>query len=617
MCGIFAHIKNTSLTQQNLIDALTALSSINHRGPDGDGLILINSNTNSFQFINSGRCPNSINAKNINDVNPAEFNIILGHKRLSIFDLSDNGFQPMICKQTGNIIVFNGEIYNWKQIREELKNINYPFTSETDTEVILAAYKTWGEKCVERFNGMWAFVIYDAIKRNCFISRDRFGVKPLFYAQQNSEIILASEVKQYLHFKNLIGEYNLNLMKFYLEESIICFNNDTFFTNLFRFPVSSNCILSLKNLQLNFTKYYTLNTTKLNLSTNDAISEFRFLLNDAIKLRLAADVPVGVAISGGLDSSSILALAYEQLKIVNKSHLLNTFSVVARGEEGDESKHIDELLKHYNCKNNFVSILDEFSTNDLREHLFMHDYPAVTSSFYADYCLSKLIKSTNTTVVLNGQGADEVFAGYHHHFYKYAASLLSNLKYKLYKEELNSFVTVKGLNKEKVSKAIQSELKYWLKAKVGKSYKNFYDVKNRWLNSKNLSEQLYIDLFEYTIPNYLASNDRNTMAFSLESRHPFMDYRLIDFGFKLKDSLKIKNGFQKHIIREAMVELPDNIRWRKDKMGFTTPENKVLRTLQNENAVNKSILKDYGIDFKEDYKYYSLAIWFEKYKPNK
>ncbi len=615
MCGIFAHIKNSSLTHQNLVDALTALNSINHRGPDGDGLILINSTTNAIQFVNSSKCPSFINAKNINDVTVSDYNIILGHKRLSIFDLSDNGFQPMICKQTGNIIVFNGEIYNWKQIKEDLIKTNYHFTSETDTEVILAAYKTWGEKCVERFNGMWAFVIYDKIKKSCFISRDRFGVKPLFYAQNNSEILLASEVKQYLHIKNILGEYNINIMKFYLEESIICFNNDTFFTNLFRFPVSSYCIISNSNKQLNFTKYYSLSTAKQNLSNDDAIAEFRFLLNDAVKLRLAADVPVGIAISGGLDSSSILAFAYNQLKEVGKSNFLNTFSVADRGEAGDESQYIEELIKGYNCKNNFISILDKFSTNDLREHLFMHDYPAVSSSFYADYCLSKLVKSTNTTVILNGQGADEVFAGYHHHFYKYAANLLANLKYKLYKEELNAFVTVKGLNKSKVSKAISAEVKHWIKSRVGKAHKNFYDVKSRWLNSKNLSDQLFIDLFEYTIPNYLASNDRNTMAFSIESRHPFMDYRLIDFGFKLKDNLKIKNGYQKHIIREAMFELPDSIRWRKDKMGFTTPEAKVLKTLQNENNVNKSILKDYGIDFKEDYKHYSLAIWFEKYKP--
>ncbi len=614
MCGILVHIKKEGLNKQDINSALESLKIIDHRGPDGDGLILINSTNGDYRFINSGNVPRHIHCSDLNEQELGAYNILMGHKRLSIFDLSANGFQPMICKKTGNIIVYNGEIYNWKELRSELISKGYSFFSETDTELILAAYDYWGDKCFNKFNGMWALVIFDKVSGNVLISRDRFAVKPLFYSQLEGEILIASELKQYLVYRKHVRGYNIKLIEYFLKEGLINFNEETFFKGVFRFPSSETALLSIKDFKLRFTHYYTLNIEQVKISEQDAIEKFRFLLNDAVNLRLAADVPVGVAVSGGLDSSSIFALAYNQLKAAGKESYLNTFSVIAKNEEGDESQFIEALLKDYHCKKNYVSVVDDFSIGDLKQHLYMHDFPTVSASFYADYILSRLVKRCNTTVVLNGQGADEVFAGYHHHFYKYASTLFRQFKFKMYKEQVDSFNEIKGFDSSKVKAAVKSEVITQLKSLFGVHIKDSYGCAKRWIESKSLNEQMKIDFLEATIPNYLASNDRNTMTFSTESRHPFMDYRLVEFGFSLPDHLKINKGFQKVIIRKAMHELPDSIRWRKDKMGFTTPEKKLMKKITDENLIDKSLVEQIGIPFKEDFKYYSLAIWLEKYR---
>ncbi len=612
MCGILAYFKTSPLTQTDFENARKALTSIDHRGPDGEGLCVINTNTGEHKFIRTDKSLGI--GEELSSINLANYNLIFGHKRLSIFDLSTAGFQPMLCKRTGNILLFNGEIYNWFEIREELKQKGYSFQTQTDSEVILAAYDNWGEECLNHFNGMWAIIIYDKAKQTIFAARDRYAVKPLFYSQTNSAIIYASEMKQFLFYKASIGKYNIDLINYFLDEGLINFNAETFFTNVFRFPNAAYVVIGKRNFNLEFKKYYTLAVESTHLSYQEAVEKFTNLLNDAVKIRLRADVPLGVAVSGGLDSSAIFALAYEQLKQSNNQNLLNTFSVISPNEEGDESKHINALLANYECLKHNISPLSEFSVEDLKKHLYYHDFPTITSSFYADFCLSRLTAQHGVKVLLNGQGADEVFAGYHHHFYKYAATLLKQLKFTQYKEEVDAFSKVKSFDKERIKNAVNSELKLWLKQKVGFKLKDKYGLKNAWLNAKDLNAQMRIDLLEGMIPNYLASNDRNTMTFGVESRHPFMDYRLIEFGFSLPDNFKIKNGFQKVIIRDAMPGLPESIRWRKDKMGFTSPESKILDLLNKSEAIKRSVLNDIGLKFSNDFRHYSLAIWLETYR---
>lgn len=613
MCGIFAHIKTEPLTEADVKQAELALSVINHRGPDGDGMILLNSATGDFTFFRTPKTPESIPASGLSTITLSKYNIILGHKRLSIFDLSSNGFQPMVDTTTGNVIIFNGEIYNWREIKTELLALGHHFKSQTDTEVILAAYKEWGVDCFNHFNGMWAIVLFDKQRQQVLASRDRFSVKPLNYALNSKEIIYASEIKQLAHYAHLTGGFNTGIIQYFLNEGLVAFDEHTIYNNVFSFPQSHYAYILPVNIQQKCIPYYTLKPQARSIDFKSAVQEFKFLLNDAIRLRLRADVPVGVALSGGIDSSSIFVLAHQQLQESGQSKNLNTFSIVSPGHSEDESEHINALIKEYKSINHFDNPSLRFSVNDLKNHLFYHDFPAPSPSFYADFCLSRLVRKQNVTVILNGQGADEVFAGYHHHFYKYIASLYKDLKFKLYREQLNAFLEVKNISKQKVDAAVKSELKQYLKSIFGIKIKDTYHTKDKWLYSKNLTEMMMVDLQSTAIPFYLTSNDRNTMAFGLESRHPFMDYRLIEFGFSLPDHFKIDNGFQKLIIREAMNELPDSIRWRKDKMGFTVPETVFMSTLQEDKTILKKELEQLGIPFQETFRHYSIAIILEHF----
>lgn len=613
MCGILTHFKNTPLTHSDLTLALNSLAYIDHRGPDSDGLMLINTDNGKFTAVRTAKTPADISAVPLNEVNPADYNLIFGHKRLSIFDLSSNGFQPMRCPKTGNIIVFNGEIYNFYEIRLELQEKGHSFATGSDTEVILAAYAQWGHKCLARFNGMWSFIIFDNTRKQLFVTNDRFGVKPLYYSSSDTEIVFASELKQFLAYPHLKGDYNKPLIKYFITENLIDFNNQTFFANVFRFLKSTYAVLDKPSKKFTVNSYYKLEIKKTSYSFKDAQERFKELLNDAVKIRLRADVPVGIAVSGGLDSSSIFVLAHKQLKEQGKEKNLRTFSATFPNNKVDESTHIHNLLKHYDCIKHEVNPLDYFSVEDLRRHLFQHDYPSTTASFYSDYCLSRLTSQHNVKVLLNGQGADEIFAGYHHHFYKYAASLLRNLKFAYYNEQVNAYSSVKGISLEKIKRAVYSDVKLILKQKLGIKIKDNFSAKSDWLYAKNLDELMLVDMLQTAIPNFLTSNDRNTMSFGVESRHPFMDFRLVEFGFSLPDEYRINNGFQKLIMREAMNELPEEIRWRKDKMGFVTPDDEFIKLLAANNTINKDILRKVDLDFKEEYKYYSLAIWMNEY----
>lgn len=617
MCGILAHYKTNKLTPEDVALASNALNSMANRGPDGEGFFLINTHTGNHIALKTKDTPSEIITIDSSSIDVTQYNLIFAHRRLSIFDLSVNGFQPMICPKTGNLIIFNGEIYNWFEIREDLKTKGYSFRTDTDTEVIFAAYDYYGEDCLKHFNGMWSFCLFDKKKQQLFVSNDRFGVKPLFYISTEKEIIFSSTLKQTSLYKKLRGDLNIPIIQYYLERYLLHFNEQTFFKNIFSFPKSNFVKIDLNhhNIQLNFKAYYQLNIEqKNNLKIEDAREQFKLLLNDAVKLRLRADVPVGVAVSGGLDSSSIFYFVYKQLKQQHKEGFLNTFSVTFPNYKEDESKHINELLTEYKCRKHQVNALNEFSMNDFRKFISLHDYPADGASYYSDYCLSRLTATHGVKVLLNGQGADEAFAGYHHHFYKYLSSLLIHFDFAKYKVQLNDYAFVKGQDKQKIKEYVFADIKNKLKNRIGiNSKQDIFSVFQKWQLSKNLNEQMQMDMLHNTIPFYLASNDRNGMAFGVESRHPFMDYRLIEFGYSIPDEYKINKGYQKYIIREAMDELPDTIRWRKDKLGFAAPDEEFLKIFKSEINSSNNRVTDLGLEFKEEFKYYSLHIWLEEF----
>lgn len=612
MCGILAYFNRNGITAGHVNASIQSLNNIKHRGPDGEGLILINSATGEFRVLITDDTPkiNFTNPISLNEISAFKFDLLLGHRRLSIIDLSTNGHQPML-DDNGNWIVFNGEIYNYGEIREELKGKGYQFKSDTDTEVILKAYQEWGEACVKYFNGMFSVVIFDKKNRCLFIVNDRFGVKPLYSYKSNSEIVLSSEIKQIFPYKYTLS-YNEQAFLSFLSHGYIDNNYDTFFEQIKKFPNSCYDKLYLdKELIFQPKNYYSLENGT-SLKGNNLIEQFRELLSNSVKLRLRSDVPLGFASSGGLDSSSILYLGHSLLKNSGGSPDITTFSAVFPGMEGDESEFIEIIEKDLKVKSNYTNPLNEFNIQDFEKHIESQEFPVQSTSFYAEWCVSRLVHNSGVKVLLIGQGGDEILAGYHHHFYRYCRQLILEGKITTYLSQAKKFSQLKGIEINSLHRKILNEVKLSIKFKTGlASISN--KLNSKWNKADKLAEMLKMDLQEFTLPTYLRSGDRSSMAFSLEARHPFLDYRLVDFCFSIPENLKIRDGWQKWILRESMKELPEAIRYRKDKKGFTTPQDVWIKNNFKEFEAYLEYLPEELKKVKTNDRFlkYSLGVWFK------
>lgn len=617
MCGILTYYKRDGLSSEDIVNAQKSLGLIKHRGPDGEGLVLINTKSGNFKIIKTPETPKEIQSEIlINDINDKEFDLLLGHRRLSIIELSNAGHQPMM-DELGNWITFNGEIYNYLEIRKELKALGIGFKTNSDTEVILKAYQYWGADCLSKFNGMWSFLIFNNQSKSLFISNDRFGVKPLYLYEDNGSLIFVSEPKQMFAFQGKLKSHNQNTIQDFLKFGYLDHNFETFYNELNRFPNSCYCEFNFSsyNGKLNsiIKNYYNLPSTVSDLNYKNAKEKFRHLLQDAVKLRMRSDVPYAFALSGGLDSSAILYTATDVNKERASLESIESFSAVFYDLDGDESKFMKIIEHDMNLKTNYIEPLKMFNMDEFENHIYHQDSPVQSTSYFAEYCIAKHVSKKGFKVLLVGQGADEIFAGYHHHFYTFIKSLFLNVNiYKLH-NEMKAYAKLKNMTMKSLRSRLYNDLKQYVKTLYkGNSHQN--NVLSEWKKVKNLNDILKLDFTKTTLPVYLKSDDRDGMAFSIESRHPFLDYRLVDFAFSLPDDFKIRNGWQKNIIRDAMVEMPEEIRFRKDKKGFTTPQDYWLSKYKNELEVYKSYLNNYSNNSSDEFREISLGVWLKQNK---
>ena len=569
MCGfVFAFNFSDTGIDHKVIRSMNR--ELSHRGPDDEGYLLINSETSSIKNFTTKP---SDNDEALNSFNK-KFNIAMGHSRLSILDKSSLGHQPMISDNKNLMIVFNGEIYNFLELKQELSELGASFNSSCDTEVVLRAYEYFGKDCVHKFNGMWAFIIVDVVKKEIFISRDRFGKKPLLYTIHDKTIYFASEANSFSHIPGFKFEENSKEIKHFLNHGCTEWKKETVFKNVYRFNYASNLIININdfNGKIIEAKYWKIkvNSSKEAFDINKAkkyANEYYNLLYDAVRLRLRSDVPIGSALSGGIDSSSIVFIVNEILKEQGKTEKQNTFSSVYNQHayiDCDESKFIDNISNSLNVSSHkieptFDDILSSHS-NIIRSMETLTDDTALSG--YQTY---KLTKREGITVTLDGQGADEQLGGYLHYFHQHLASCKLSEIFPLVKGSLKvpgakPFV-YRGVILNLVSKLfgrkiVQKIIKIVLK-------RNFYFDLNDTLKSDT----------EKALVNLLYNCDRQSMAHSVESRLPFMDYRLVEFNFNPPEVYKIHDGWTKYISRLAFNgRLPDEICWRKDKMGWPVPE---------------------------------------------
>lgn len=587
MCGITGIFSVNGLGQY--YSALQAANDmVKYRGPDGAGFALFNTRSQNGRII-----PRTESLPDNDAI--GDMTLALGHRRLAIIDLSDAGLQPMSNNDESVWITFNGEIYNYLELRSELQSTGYRFRSQSDTEVILAAYDAWGENCVSRFNGMWAFAIADLKRQKLFCSRDRFGIKPFHYYSNGEQFVFSSEIKQLLCFPFVPKQVNKRTVYEFLAYGAVDNSQETFFVEIYNLLPGHNLTLDLRDRSLTTTKYYKpyfeINTQ---ITFAQAAREFRHLLTDSVRLRLRSDVEVGSCLSGGLDSSSIVCIVHQLLTAQGKNDFQRTFSCHFEAKEANELEYMQEVIRAVGVQAHFTYPTPEELLSDLERLVWHHEEPFGSSSIFAQWSVFKLVHQQGVKVMLDGQGADEQLAGYigfapyffnelqakqqylrlawevWRHAQVYGKPLLTLVPSPL-GDSLRRFFRFQDKNSP-------SLLVDWIDPDLVEQYQQqSYYLANLQVKPLGDLEHLNNILYQLTFLNNIQQlvkyEDRNSMAFSVEARVPFLDYRLVEFLFSLPSHFKIGNGYTKRVLRKGMSGLlPETIRWRIGKLGFSTPE---------------------------------------------
>ena len=493
----------------------------------------------------------------------------LVHRRLAIIDLSDDGLQPMTNEDKTLWLVFNGEIYNYIELREELIKKGHRFHSQSDTEVILHAYEEWGAGCLQRFNGMWAFALWDEKAQQLFCARDRFGIKPFYYTGINGSFLFASEIKALLSHPDAGKIPDDEILGTYLAWGVQDHSARTMFDDVLQLKPAHALIVTKDGPH---TPYQYWDVTVNGAVRSDARTEqesgrFLDLLRDATRIHLRSDVAVGTCLSGGIDSSTLAVLINNLIRDeapASVSDRQKTFSVVFSDKRFDESRYIDEVVNVTGVDSHRTEPAPDQLWDDIDRLIWVQDEPFGSLSIYAQYCVMRLARK-NVKVVLDGQGADELLAGY----LAYQAGYIRGLVHAFHpgialREIFGSFRIHHGF----FSSAFRQLL-------TRRSRRNLLTVTvppvDRYAGS--LPEILRRELCSTNLPALLHYEDRNAMAFSLESRVPYLDVRFVEYVASLPLDQKIRNGVTKIALRNAVKGIiPERIRCRMDKMGFVTPE---------------------------------------------
>ena len=561
MCGIFGYIDFESNKEKHPIDELKkSLEIISYRGPDHSGF------------------------KTFKDNNTT---IFLGHNRLSIIDLSSAGNQPFSIGEDYHII-FNGEIYNYLELKDKLEKKGIIFYTNSDTEVLLQLYIDSGTKFFGELNGMWSFIIYDKKNGKIVASRDRFGIKPLYILDNGGDIFFASEIKQILPFLDK-KEIDKEIVANYLHYYLLDYDENTFYKKIKKLEPSHNLIIDISTKETSIEKFWDFLPIDFKDGTEDEIvSEYKTLLNSSLSLRLRSDVKVGNTLSGGLDSSSIAVLAHQQ----TKGNFYN-YSIISNDKSISEEEHVDTLIKENGLNVKKINFDAINPWEYVEKVIWHHDEPILSLSAVAHYKMMESLKNeSDITVVLSGQGGDESLAGYNKYFYFNIKDLIKQGRYlSAFNEVLK---TIPRLGSEFKWNYAKRYLTVFDKIKVNSSTLEDIIKLDKPISqigaAKDLTERQIIDIKRFSVPALCHYEDRNSMAHSLEIRLPFLDYRLVNYSVNLPNDLKIKNGVTKQILRKSMTELPVSIRNRFDKKGFNINEN---------HSTNPLFLNFFKTSFKE------------------
>lgn len=583
MCGIAGLVVETAGRLDQGF-AARALELLRLRGPDDLGVL-----SYSRSGVRLGRDP---------ACGMADAEVVFVHRRLSILDVTEAGWQPMASPDGRYYIVFNGEIYNYIELREELTALGHTFKSGSDTEVLLAAYCQWGRDALARFVGMFAFAILDTRARSLFLARDYFGIKPLYYTSDNGSFAFASEAKTLLEATATSRQINPQRLYRYLRHGCGDLGDETMFASIRQVPAASFLEVSLDNLsELRSDRYWSIDLDeRTDISFEEASQRLRDLFIESIGLHLRSDVPVGTALSGGIDSSAIVATIRH---VQGRKLDLHTFSFVAADEAISEERWMDVMTDATGAISHKVRAEPDDLASDLEELIYLQGEPFGTTSIYAQYRVFRLAREAGIKVMLDGQGADEMLAGYRFFLPARLASLVRQGQWVEAARFLHRASKWPGVNKRwlvafsgefLLPASLQTPARRLLGKELVPNWMNSAWFQERSVQTGPLSytrsgnvlkEYLLQSLTTGGLPSLLRYEDRNSMAFSIESRVPFLTPKLVEFVYSLPEEYLIgRDGLSKAVFRSAMRGIvPDSILDRRDKLGFVTPMRQWLMAL--------------------------------------
>jgi asparagine synthase (glutamine-hydrolysing) len=537
MCGIAGQFcYGSTLPDRALLETMS--ERLAHRGPDGQGVYI------------KGRTA-------------------LAHRRLAIIDLTDDARQPLANEDGSLWLVYNGEIYNFVELRAELVAKGHTFRSKTDSEVILHAYEEWGTGCLSRLNGMWAFALWDEKKQQLFCTRDRFGIKPFYYTEAGGSFLFASEIKALLAHTEAGKKPDDETLLTYLAWGVLDHSEKTMFDGIFQLRPAHAVVVTPAGNPVPYRYWDVVVNPSVTSDTPDKESaqQFLSLLRDAVRIHLRSDVAVGTCLSGGIDSSTLAVLINELVRSEAPQSVgaqQKTFSVYFDDPRFDERRYIDEVVTATGVDGYRVQPEAGRVWDDLKKLLSVQDEPFGSLSIYAQYCVMRLA-TERVKVVLDGQGADELLAGYLPYAWSYIWGLTGSFHwYTAFREKIGAIRHHHGFIRTAVRQLyVRGGRRKLLKGEIKKV--------DRYAGS--LDQVLYRDLTTTNLTALLHYEDRNAMAFSIESRVPYLDVRLVEYIASLPLDQKIRNGMTKHVLRRAIKGLvPEPVRCRTDKMGFVTPD---------------------------------------------
>ena len=549
MCGLAGIFSHKGITQSDLelVERMNDLQR--HRGPDDEGMYV-------------------------------DKYCVLGHRRLAIIDLSKDGHQPFESDDHRFQVIHNGEIYNYIELREELRQLGWRFRTKTDTEVLLKSYQQYGKDCLSKFNGMFAFAIYDTERQSLFLARDRVGIKPLYYVMIDSKLYFSSEIKALCAIPSIRASVNYQSLFDYLVFNRTDVYDETFFNEIRRIP--KGCFATFDTGGLNLTQWWNVESF-LDVRCDDSVevisNRIRELLISAVQLRMRSDVPVGSCLSGGLDSSILIGILFTHCEV---SEAYPTFTASFPDHPIDETRYIDHLNKAYSFNNVRTFPTSEGAYNSLRDFVYANDEPTTNYSFYSQYQVMRLAKEFGVTVLLDGQGGDENFAGYHyfHGFnlygllkekkaFRFGTELLKSV---LRKQDKSAYQTLLfQILPGSIRERLLLRTVPYLNPDFFYEYINGSRIYNEFFNVDGLNQSL-VRHFQYKLEHLLRMEDRNSMAYSLEARVPYLDHRLIEYLLSVPQDFKIRDGETKYLQKLALADytIPVILN-RKDKVGFGTP----------------------------------------------